>query len=174
MNLLVLVGSDRPGSFNVQLADAALTVVPDGTTVRRFERLLELPFFTQAQEEDRPAVVRELDSAVEAADAILVVTPEYNGGTPAQLKNAIDWLSRPHGRAPIAGKRAAVIGASPSRGGTASARAAVVTHLGRAGAEPVEDTVGVATAHETMADGVPEETLAEIRALLEQLVPVSA
>lgn len=176
MNVLVLVGSTRTGSFNVQLAESAIALLPEGTTASRFEKLLELPFYTDAldNETDRPAVVRELDAAIEAADALLLVTPEYNGGPPAQMKNVIDWASRPRGNAPIAGKRVAVIGASPSPGGTARSRAAIVLNLTVAGAAPIEDTVGIAKAHETMTDGLPEETVAELRALLERLVPVSA
>lgn len=174
MNLL-LVGSDRAGSFNVQLAEAALDLLPEGTSVSRFERLTELPFYTDALDnpQDRPQVVRELDAAITAADALLIVTPEYNGGAPAQLKNAIDWTSRPYGESSIKGKRVAVIGASPSPGGTARSRAAVVLHLTIAGAEPIEDTVGIAHAHEAMADGVPAETVSELRALIERLQPVS-
>lgn len=174
MNLLVLVGSDRAGSVNARLAEAALDLLPEGASVSRFERLTELPFYTEALDNTagRPAIVRELDAAIATADALLIVTPEYNGGPPAQLKNAIDWASRPRESASIAGKRVAVIGASPSPGGTARARAAVLLNLTVAGAEPIEDTVGVAHAHESMSDGLPAETIAEFQALLDRLQPV--
>lgn len=182
MNLLLLVGSDRAGSFNVQLAEIALAHLPEGTTVTRFERLRELPFYTGALEQvlaggeggDALAPVRDLHDAVRSADAILIVTPEYNGGTPAQLKNAIDWASRPREGAPIADKRVAVIGASPSPGGTARARAQVVIHLQVAAASPIEDTVGVATAHEALADGTLDaDTTEALRELLGRLVPAT-
>ena len=56
-------------------------------------------------------------SKFESADALLLVTPEYNGSIPASLKNAIDWISRPHGAGVISGKPLAVIGVSNGRYG---------------------------------------------------------
>jgi NAD(P)H-dependent FMN reductase len=63
--------------------------------------------------------IAELRAAATLADAVLVVTPEYNGTIPGGLKNVIDWLSRPYGRSPVKDKPAAVIGASLGQyGGT--------------------------------------------------------
>lgn len=47
MNLLVLVGSTRPGSFNAQLAELAVADLPAGVTVTRFDRLHQLPFYEE-------------------------------------------------------------------------------------------------------------------------------
>lgn len=183
MNLLLLVGSDRAGSFNARFAEIALAQLPQGATVSTFDRLLALPFYTDALEQaltrgeqgEALAPVHDLHEAVRAADAILIVTPEYNGGAPAQLKNAIDWASRPREDAPIADKRVAVIGATPSPGGTARAREHVILHLKIAAAAPIEETVGIAAAHEALADGTLDaETTAALRGLLDRLVPVSA
>lgn len=185
MHVLTIVGSDRPGSFNRRLADVAAAHLPEGATLSRLDHLTDLPFYTEARE--RALVdgtgamslqpVRDLHDAVRAADSILVVTPEYNGGTTAQLKNAIDWASRPREDAPIAGKRVAVIGASPSPGGTAGARAQLVTHLRVAGAHPIPDTVGVASAHQALAAAAASldaDTAAALRELVGRLVPVTA
>lgn len=70
-----------------------------------------------------PPNVRKLRERIEPADAVIFATPEYNYSIPGVLKNAIDWLSRPEREGPIFNKPAAIIGASPSRIGTARAQA---------------------------------------------------
>lgn len=153
MNVLVLVGSARPDSLNALLADHATRVLPAGTAVERFDRLYELPFYTETADVDPPAAVVDLREAVARADALIVTTPEFNASVPAALKNAIDWASRPRGAASIAGKPVAVLGATPSPGGTSSAREHLVAILTRAGARPLPATVGIPTAHEAFAGG---------------------
>jgi NAD(P)H-dependent FMN reductase len=116
--ILALVGSLRAGSYNKQLAEAAVKYAPDGVDVDIFEDLAEVAFYNE--DIDRPGAVAAADwlrVAVESADALLLVTPEYNGSIPASLKNAIDWISRPHGAAVISGKPLAVIGVSNGRYG---------------------------------------------------------
>lgn len=109
MNVLVLVGSLRPDSLNRRLARAAVAELPEGVEARFFDRLPELPRYDQSLDVDpAPEVVAELRRAVLAADALLVVTPEYNGAPSGVIKDAIDWVSRPRGEAAIVGKRAAV------------------------------------------------------------------
>ena len=56
--------------------------------------------------------MRELREAIRGADAVLIATPEYNHSIPGQLKNALDWVSRPAGQSALNGKPAAAIGAS--------------------------------------------------------------
>lgn len=153
MNVLVLVGSSRPDSLNAQLASAAVAALPEGTAVERFDRLHELPFYSDEAEANLPAVVEELRGAVGRADALMVVTPEFNASVPAALKNAIDWASRPYDASSINGKRAAVLAATPTPGGAASAREHLVAILTRAKALPLETTVGVSAAHEAFVAG---------------------
>ena len=116
--ILALVGSLRAGSYNKQLAEAAVKCAPDGVDVDIFENLADVAFYNE--EIDRPGAVAAADwlrVEVESADALLLVTPEYNGSIPASLKNAIDWISRPHGAGVISGKPLAVIGVSNGRYG---------------------------------------------------------
>jgi len=89
-------------------------------TLTLFDRLGELPFYNEDLDTDDVGdPVRELRRHAERADAVLVVTPEYNASIPGVLKNAIDWLSRPYGKGALKGKPLAVIGASlGSYGGT--------------------------------------------------------
>jgi NAD(P)H-dependent FMN reductase len=58
-----------------------------------------------------------LRAEVQSANALLLVTPEYNGTMSGALKNAIDWISRPFGAGAITGKPVAVIGTSHGRYG---------------------------------------------------------
>jgi NAD(P)H-dependent FMN reductase len=116
--ILALVGSLRAGSYNKQLAEAAVKYAPDGVHVDIFDDLADVPFYNE--DIDRPGAVSTTDWLridVESADALLLVTPEYNGTIPAALKNAIDWISRPYGAGAISGKPLAVIGVSNGRYG---------------------------------------------------------
>ena len=116
--ILALVGSLRAGSYNRRLAEAAVKHAPDGIAVDIFDDLADVAFYNE--DIDRPGAVSAADrlrAAVESADALLLVTPEYNGTIPASLKNAIDWISRPYGAGAITGKPLAVIGVSNGRYG---------------------------------------------------------
>ena len=114
MNVLVLVGSLRAGSTNRQLADAAIAHLPSGVEGTVFARLADLPHYSEDLDHDDhlPEVARDLREAVADADAVLLVTPEYNGSMSSAVKNAVDWVSRPRGAAAIVGKPAAVIAAT--------------------------------------------------------------
>jgi chromate reductase len=122
MTILLLVGSAREGSLHGALAAAAAEVLADHE-VTRFP-IADLPFYNQDLDGDaRPQVVRDFLAAVEAADALLFVTPEYNHGLPAVVKNAIDWASRPAFVSPLQGKPYTVLTASPSPVGGVHAQA---------------------------------------------------
>jgi NAD(P)H-dependent FMN reductase len=111
--ILALVGSLRAGSYNKQLAEAAVKYAPDHVDVEIFDGLADVAFYDE--DIDRPGEVATADRLrveVETADALLLVTPEYNGTIPASLKNAIDWISRPFGAGAISGKPLVVIGVS--------------------------------------------------------------
>jgi NAD(P)H-dependent FMN reductase len=111
--ILVLVGSLRSGSDNLRLAEAAVKLAPSGISVEIFEGLADVALYNE--DIDQPGVVAAADwlrSEVQSADALLLVTPEYNGTMSAALKNAIDWISRPFGAGVITGKPVAVIGTS--------------------------------------------------------------
>ena len=98
-DILVLVGSLRAASVNRQIADVAAEVAAsEGIGATVYEGLGDVPFYNEdldvADNADAPAAVVALRDAAARADAVLVVTPEYNGTIPAVLKNAIDWLSQ--------------------------------------------------------------------------------
>lgn len=110
MNLLAVSGSLRAASINSALLRAAARLAAPGVTVGVFEGLGELPLFNPDREADPPAAVGTFRSRVAQADALLIASPEYAHGISGPLKNALDWLV---GFEPFAGKRVAVLNASP-------------------------------------------------------------
>jgi len=111
--ILALVGSLRAGSDNLHLAEAAVKLAPSGISVEIFDGLADVALYNE--DIDRRGAVAAADrlrAEVQSADALLLVTPEYNGTMSAALKNAIDWISRPFGAGVITGKPVAVIGTS--------------------------------------------------------------
>src|SRR3984893_16286889 len=88
----------------------------------RLFQLNEIPMFNEDDEKHPPASVVELKKRIRSADAVLIVTPEYNYSILGVLKNAIDWASRPHGDSAWSGKPAAIMGATLGAVGTARAQ----------------------------------------------------
>jgi len=139
--ILALVGSLRAGSYNRRLAEAAVKYAPEGIDVEIFEGLGEVPFYNEDLDSpgDVPGPARALRDAVQRADAVLLVTPEYNGSLPAVLKNAIDWTSRPYQGGAITGKPIAVVGTSNGRYGGVWAHDDTRKSAGIAGARVLDD-----------------------------------
>jgi len=150
MRILAVSGSLRAGSYNTTLARAAVELAPAYVDAELYDRLAEIPpFDDDADGEDAPEPVRDLRARIEAADAVLFVTPEYNGSTPGVLKNAIDWASRPpRGQAALWGKTVAVSGATTGRYGAIWAQQDLRRVLGIAGARVLEGELPVSRAHE--------------------------
>ena len=121
MIILGIAGSLRHQSFNRALLRAAQELAPEGSRIDTFE-LDGIPSFNQDEEQNPPAKVVELKQRIRSADAILLVTPEYNYSVPGVLKNAIDCASRPYGDSAWNGKPVAVMGASVGTFGTGRAQ----------------------------------------------------
>jgi NAD(P)H-dependent FMN reductase len=139
IKILALVGSLRAASLNRQLAEVAVQSAPAGATVKVFDHLGELPFYNEDLDNDSVSeVVAALRQVAGEADAILVVTPEYNGSIPAVVKNAIDWLSRPYGSGAVVGKPLAVIGTALGQYGGVWAHDETRKSFGIAGAQVVD------------------------------------
>lgn len=119
--IAVIVGSLRKESINRKVAEAVAKAAGERA---RFEfiEIGDLDLYNQDKEAAWPERWTRLKNEVEAADAVLFVTPEYNRSFPGVLKNAIDIASRPWGKSSFAGKPAGVIGASIGKIGTAMAQ----------------------------------------------------
>lgn len=143
--VLVLVGSLRADSLNQRPAEALVQRAPEGVEVEIASGLGDVPFYNSDLDDDAagvvPAAATALREQVAAADRLLVVTPEYNGGLPAVLGNVLDWTSRPHGAGAIKGKPVAVVGTSVGRFGGQWAHEVGRRSAGVAGADVVEDIV---------------------------------
>lgn len=157
MNVLILAGSHRRDSWTVQVAQELPRLAPAGTSFTLYAGLEELPFYSQDLDvEDvasAPVLVTALREAIRRADALVVLTPEYNGSLPGVLKNAIDWASRPRGAAALDGLHAAVIGVSPSPRGAQWAAADAVKVLRVAGADVVDETTSIASVYRVLEAG---------------------
>jgi chromate reductase len=143
IRILGIAGSLRGASFNRALLRAAVELAPSGVEIMTFDELGALPFYDgDIEASGEPVAVRALRAAIGAADALLVVTPEYNDGTSAVLKNAIDWASRPPQRS-LKGKLAAVMGASPTPSAARGGIESVERSLRRAGSEVLVEQVAI-------------------------------
>ena len=95
--IAVVVGSLRSESFNHKLASALAKLAPTDFVLNDTS-IGDLPMYNQDDDESPSAAVTSLKTSIEAADALLFVTPEYNRSVPGVLKNAIDHASRPYGQ----------------------------------------------------------------------------
>ena len=150
MRVLGISGSLRSGSLNSALLRAAAERLPAGAELLEFDRLREVPPYDEDVElEGTPAVV-ELREAMRDADAVLIATPEYNHSIPGQLKNALDWVSRPAGKSALNGKPAAAIGASTGMFGAVWAQAELRKVLGALGGRVIETELPVGHAKDAL------------------------
>ena len=112
IRILAVAGSLREHSFNRMLLQAASNLIPSSTELEIFD-LDAIPLYNQDTEALAfPEAVKAFKRKIEAADALLISTPEYNHSYPGVLKNAIDWASRPYGKNSFDGKPVAVVSAS--------------------------------------------------------------
>jgi chromate reductase len=95
-NVVAICGSLRKGSFNRMLMNASIGLAPAGMTIKEGPAFANIPIynFDDQQSTGFPKDADALHEAIRAADAVLIVSPEYNWSVPGGLKNAIDWLSR--------------------------------------------------------------------------------
>lgn len=154
MRILAVSGSLRADSYNAQLLRAAQELAPAGIELTLYEDLAAVEPFDQDDERDAPAEAQAFRDAIAAADAVLFATPEYNSSIPGQLKNALDWASRPTVReGALWSKPVAVIGASTGSFGAVWAQAELRKVLSAAGARVAEAELAVGRAAEHFADG---------------------
>ena len=180
MKVLGISGSLRRDSHNTKLLGVASEMFERyGVEFEIYNDLRTVPPYDEDDDrEPTPAAVARLRAAVARADGVFFSTPEYNHSIPGQLKNAVDWLSRPAGSGALSGKHVAVIGASAGMFGAVWAQAELRKVLAAAGARVVEGEVAVGHAHTRFdeqgrftAPELGEQVDAVIEALLAAVEP---
>jgi chromate reductase len=153
MKVLAISGSLRRDSYNTALLRAAAELLPPPAELEIFDGLKAVePYDEDDDQGAGPDGARRLREAIEAADAVLIATPEYNSSLPGQLKNAIDWASRPLRGNALWGKPVAVVGASTGMFGAVWSQAEVRKTAAASGARVIEADVPVGHADEAFTD----------------------
>lgn len=173
MKLLGISGSLRQGSYATALLRGMSALVPDGTSLQVLT-LHDVPLYDGDVEAlGMPAGVTALKGAIEAADGVVVVSPEYNFSIPGVLKNALDWSSRPSGQSSWKGKNVLTVTASPGPWGGIRAQAPLREVLSNLGARllPPPHVAVAGVAGKLGAHGLSDEATAnQLRQALAQLV----
>jgi chromate reductase len=170
MKVLGIAGSLRPESYNRRLLAAAGELLPADAELELWDGLKAVsPYDEDDDVEPAPAAVARLRDAIAAADAVLFATPEYNSSIPGQLKNAIDWASRPLATNPLRNKPVAVVGASTGVFGAVWAQAELRKVLAATGARVVEGELALGRAADRFdSDGrlVDDDVVDELRGVV--------
>jgi chromate reductase len=177
MRVLGISGSLRRESHNTRLLRVAAELAPQHAELELFEGLRDVPPYNEDDDGDlAPEGARRLREAIAAADAVLIATPEYNSSIPGQLKNALDWASRPFPDNVLRNKPVAVIGASTGSFGAVWAQAETRKVLGSAGARVIDAELPVALAERAFWGKrlTDEELQGRLAGILDELVAAAA
>jgi chromate reductase len=182
VKLLGISGSLRRDSYNSLLLGNVRELIDDDVELEIYDALKDVPPFDEDDESEPAPAVAHLRDAIAGADAILFATPEYNSSIPGQLKNAVDWASRPVATAPLRNKPVAVVGASTGMFGGVWAQAELRKVLASTGARVLDLELAVPLASSQfdeagrLADDELRARLAEVAAqvVAENAVTVAA
>jgi chromate reductase, NAD(P)H dehydrogenase (quinone) len=171
--ILGISGSLRRDSHNTSLLRAAAEAAGPDIEFELYDGLKQIPPYDEDDDvHPRPESVARLNEAIAAADAVFFSTPEYNSSIPGQLKNAIDWVSRPVATNALRNKPVAVVGASTGGFGAVWAQAELRKVLAAVGARVLDLELPVPHAHTRFEDGGLTDD--EIRTRLEQSIEALA
>jgi chromate reductase, NAD(P)H dehydrogenase (quinone) len=150
VRVLAISGSLRDDSYNTKLLRTAAELLPPGVELEIWEGLKAVPPYDPGDDGHlAPDDAQALRDAIAGADALLIATPEYNHSIPGQLKNALDWVSRPAAESPMRGKPVAVVGASTGSFGAVWAQAELRKVLTALGGRVLDYELPVPYAHES-------------------------
>lgn len=140
LHLAGISGSLRKGSFNTMLLNAAADLLPEGVTMSILS-IKDIPVYNGdldlPEVPERPESVNIFRDALARADALVIVSPEYNYSIPGGLKNAIDWASRGLD-SPLLNKPVALMGATPGMWGTVRMQTAFLPVFQALNMKPVQ------------------------------------
>lgn len=136
MRIFAISGSLRASSTNTTLVRAATKLAPKAMEITIYDGLGDLPHFSPDLDgNDVPAAVTYLRQQLQAADGVLICTPEYAYGMPGVLKNALDWTVS---SGEFVNKPVVAISASPSYMGGEKAHASLLLTLSALSAHVIE------------------------------------
>ncbi len=142
--IAAISGSWRTGSYSDQLLRETLETLSTITpTVVQHLSPRTLPHYDADLEFAGSESVAEARAIIADSDAVLIVSPEYNGAPPGSLLNALDWLSRPWQDCPMTAKSVLAVAAAPGRGGGRRAAARLRETLDIIGAALVGEVLSV-------------------------------
>jgi len=147
---LLFSASLRAGSLNTRLAGVARAAIEarGGTVDVAAMSDFDCPSYSQdAQAKGFPQGAEALKRRLEANDAFVIASPEYNGSIPGALKNVIDWVSRFKPQ-PFNGRHALLLSASPSMVGGNRGLWALRVPLEHLGVRVYPDMFSLAQAHQ--------------------------
>src|SRR6266516_2613040 len=171
--ILGISGSLRRDSHNTSLLRAAAEAAGQDIEFELYDGLKQIPPYDEDDDvHPRPESVARLNEAIAAADAVFFSTPEYNSSIPGQLKNAIDWVSRPVATNALRNKPVAVVGASTGAFGAVWAQAELRKVLAALGARVLDLELPVPHAHTRFEEGGLTDD--EIRAGLAEAIEALA
>jgi chromate reductase len=182
MAILGISGSLRRDAYNTKLLQAAEDIfLAEGVELVIFDGLKAVPPYDEDDDHgNAPAGAQRLRAAIAEADGILFATPEYNSSIPGQLKNALDWASRPKGTGALANKPSAVVGASTGMFGAVWAQADLRKVLAASGARVVEGEVAIGHAQTRFEEdgslndpNLEEQLRGVVRALVAEVQPAA-
>jgi chromate reductase len=162
--ILGISGSLRRDSHNTNLLRAAAEAAGPDIELELYDGLKNVPPYDEDDDVHprRPESVARLNAAIANADAVLFATPEYNSSIPGQLKNAVDWISRPVATNVLRNKPVAVVGASTGAFGAVWAQAELRKVLASLGARVLAVELPVPHAHTRFDEvGLTDEEIRE-------------
>jgi chromate reductase, NAD(P)H dehydrogenase (quinone) len=180
-NVLLVPGSLRSGSHTTRLLRAAGQLVPAPYTAEFVDQVRALPHYdADFDGEAALPIVVSTRAALDAAAALIISTPEYNGTIPGGLKNWVDWVTRPAKAHVLIGKPIAIVGAAPGSKGAIRAVTWLRDTLGFLGAVvvgdvvAVPDIVNVVDEDGSFVDEVAEQLQATVDALIAAIAAPAA
>jgi chromate reductase len=152
--ILGISGSLRRDSHNTNLLRAAVETAGPEVELALYDGLKEIPPYDEDDDvPPRPPSVARLAAEIADSEAVLFSTPEYNSSIPGQLKNALDWISRPIAANALRNKPVAVVGASTGAFGAVWAQAELRKVLAALGARVLDLELPVPHAHTRFDEG---------------------
>lgn len=120
MKLIGIVGTNSAKSTNRKLLQFMASHFADKAEIELVE-IKDFPMFNKPASTELPTIITEIAAKIEAADGVIISTPEYDHAIPATLMNALAWLS--YGIFPLVNKPVMITGASFGTLGSSRAQA---------------------------------------------------